>query len=168
MIPLAAIGGVALLLAERPSLAQQATDLAAIATPIAALGGLVAFRVRALALLTPVLYLIAWQGDGRPAQIATDLLIAGAAVSLAWLTGTVAPRGGLIVGILAATVVDVYQVVVSEQVQVASHALASRSPPPGCRVCRSSCGEPPRWDGATRTWRRCSASSSSPRRCASG
>jgi hypothetical protein len=131
MIPLAAIGGVALLLAERPSLAQQATDLAAIATPIAALAGLVTFRVRALALLTPVLYLIAWKGDGRPAQIATDLLIAGAAVSLAWLTGTVAPRGGLIVGIFAATVVDIYQVVVSEQVQVASHALSVAQPAAG-------------------------------------
>ena len=128
LIPLAAIGGVALLLAERPSLAQQATDLAAIATPIAAAGGLFAFRVRALALLTPVLYVIAWKGDGRPAQIATDALIAGAAVTLAWLTGTVAPRGGLIVGILAASAVDVYQVVVSEQVQVASHALSAAQP----------------------------------------
>ncbi len=128
MIPLAAIGGVALLLAERPSLAQQATDLAAFATPVAAFAGLVAFRVRALALLAPALYLIAWNGDGRPAQIAIDLLIAGAAVTLAWLTGTVAPRGGLIVGIFAATIVDIYQVVVSEQVQVASHALSAAQP----------------------------------------
>ncbi len=128
LIPLAAIGGIAMLLAERPSLAQQATDLAAIATPIAFAGGLFAFRIRALALLAPVLYVIAWKGDGRPAQIATDALIAGAAVTLAWLTGTVAPRGGLIVGILAASVVDVYQVVVSEQVQVASRALSAAQP----------------------------------------
>jgi hypothetical protein len=147
MIPLAAIGGVALLLAERPSLAQQATDLAAIATPIAAAGGLFAFRVRALALLAPVLYVVAWKADGRPAQIATDVLIAGAAASLAWLTGTVAPRGGLVIGILAATVVDVYQVLVSEQVQVASRALSAAQPAAGLPRLQELV-----WGGATMGW----------------
>ncbi|MDX6377220.1 MAG: hypothetical protein QOE98_1523 [Gaiellaceae bacterium] len=147
LIPLVAIGGVALLIAERPSLAQQATDLAAIVTPIAALGGLVAFRVRSLALLAPVLYVVAWKGDGRPAQIATDLLIVGAAASLAWLTGTVAPRGGLIIGILAASVVDVYQVVVSEQVQVASRALSAAQPPAGLPRLQELV-----WGGASMGW----------------
>ena len=80
LIPLAAIGGVALLLAEQPDLAQQrhrpGGDRDAdrgvrrhlrVPRPTALLG-----------LLAPVLYLIAWKGDGRPTQIATDALIAGA------------------------------------------------------------------------------------------
>jgi hypothetical protein len=130
LIPLIGIGGVALLIAEQPSTAQKATDLAAIATPIAALAGIVAFRGRArwLGLLAPVLYLVAWKGDGRPVQIATDALIAGAAVTLAWLTGMVAPRIGLIIGIFAASAVDVYQVLVTEQVKEASQALAAAQP----------------------------------------
>ena len=147
LIPLAGIGGVALLLAERPGLAQQAADLAAVGTPIAALAGLVAFRVRALALLAPVLYLVAWKSDGRPAQIATDVLIAGAAASLAWLTGTVAPRAGLVVGILAATAVDVYQVLVTEQVQVASRALSAAQPAAGLPRLQELV-----WGSATMGW----------------
>jgi hypothetical protein len=133
LIPLAAIGGVALLIAEQPDLAQHATDLAAIATPIAAFGGIVAFRgrLRWLGLLAPLLYLIAWKGDGRPVQIATDALIAGATVTLAWLTGMVAPRIGLIIGIFAATAVDIYQVLVTEEVKQATQALAAAKPAAG-------------------------------------
>jgi len=133
LIPLVAIGGVALLLADQPDLAQHATDLAAIATPIAAFGGIFAFRgrLRLLGLLAPVLYLIAWKGDGRPVQIATDALIAGATITLAWLTGMVAPRIGLIIGIFAATAVDIYQVLVTQEVKQASQALAAAQPAAG-------------------------------------
>ncbi len=131
LIPLAAIGGVALLIVEEPRAAEVATDIAAVGTPLAALAGLVAFRLRVVALLVPALYLVAWRGSGRPAEVAGDLLIVGAAAALAWLTGMVAPRGGLVVGILAATVVDVYQVVVTDQIAVAAQALSAAAPAAG-------------------------------------
>jgi hypothetical protein len=131
LIPLAAIGGVALLIVEVPAAAEVATDIAAIGTPVAALAGLAAFRVRLVALLAPVLYLVAWRASGRPAEIAGDLLIVAAAAALAWLTGMVAPRGWLAVGIGAATIVDVYQVVVTDQIAVASQALSLAAPVSG-------------------------------------
>ena len=102
-------------------------------------------------LAAPVLYLIAWKGDGPPAQIATDALIAVAPpCTLAWLTGTVAPRtapdrrdprrdrGGRLPGARH-----------RGGEQAVSQALSARSPPPGCRGCRSSSGAPPPWAGAT-------------------
>jgi hypothetical protein len=128
VVPLAAIGGVVLLMGSDPSLAQRATDLAAVATPILACAGIVAFRIRWLALLAPVAYLIAWRGSGRPVDIATDFLIAGACATLAWLTGMIATRGALAVGILIATAVDVYQVLVTKQVQPVAQELEKAVP----------------------------------------
>jgi hypothetical protein len=128
LIPLLAIGGVVLVMGSDPSLAQDATDLAAIATPILACAGIVAFRVRWLAVAAPVAYVVAWRSTGRPADVATDLLIAGACATLAWLTGMVAPRGALSVGIVVAAVVDCYQVLVTKQVQPVAQALGRAVP----------------------------------------
>jgi hypothetical protein len=129
LIPLAGIGGGVLLLGNVEGGAEKATDLAAIATPIAALGGVVAHRIRWLALLAPVLYVIAWQAadDSRWAEGSANLLIIGAAATLAWLTGLVAPRKALIIGILVATAVDVYQVL-AQDVQPVSRALTAAQP----------------------------------------
>jgi hypothetical protein len=123
LVPLAGIGGVVLLMGADPSLAQRATDLAAIATPILACAGIVAFRIRWLGLLAPVAYAIAWKASGTAVDAATDILIAGACATLAWLTGMLASRMVLAVGILVATAVDVYQVTVTEQVQPVAQAL---------------------------------------------
>jgi hypothetical protein len=128
LIPLAAIGGIVLLMGSYASLAQAATDVAAIATPILACAGIVAFRIRWLALLAPVAYLIAWKGSGRPVDIATDFLIAGACATLAWLTGMIVTRGALAIGILVATAVDVYQVLVTKQVQPVAEELGKAVP----------------------------------------
>ncbi len=147
LLPLAAIAGGVLLIGASPAFAQRATDLAAIATPILALGGLAAFRVRWLALLAPVAYAVAWRGSARPADLATDLLIAGACATLAWLTGMVAPRGALAVGIVVATVVDVYQVIVTEQVQPVAEALHGAVPIEHLPRLQEAI-----WDGATMGW----------------
>ena len=63
----------------------------------------------------------------RWAQGAADVLIIGACGTLAWLTGLIAPRGALVVGILVATAVDVYQVL-AEDVQPVSQALSAAQP----------------------------------------
>jgi hypothetical protein len=129
LIPLAGIGGGVLLLGNVEGGPEAAVDLAAVATPLAALGGVVAHRVRWLALATPVLYVIAWQAadDSRWAEAAANGLIIGAAATFAWLTGLVAPRRALIAGILVATAVDVYQVL-AEDVQPVSQALTAAQP----------------------------------------
>jgi len=129
LIPLAGIGGGVLLLGNVEGGPERATDLAAIATPILALAGWFALRVRWLALAAPALYVVAWQWpDTRWAEASADLLIIGACATLAWLTGLIAPRTALVVGILVATAVDVYQVL-AEDVQPVSQALTAASPP---------------------------------------
>jgi hypothetical protein len=132
LIPLAGIGGLALLLASVPRLAVAATDLASVGTPIAVLAGVLTFRWRWLAVLAVPLYVIAWQRPHtRLGELAGDVLIIGACATLAWLTGLVAPTAPLAAGIVLATIVDVYQVVVSETVQPAAQALAVAKPPGG-------------------------------------
>ena len=66
-----------------------------------------------------------------PRTSASTSPIALACATLAWLTGAVAPRRALAVGIVAAAVVDVYQVLVTEQVQVVARALHEAAPPRG-------------------------------------
>ena len=128
LIPLAGIGGGVLLLGNVEGGPERATDLAAIATPILALAGVVRLRVRWLALVAPALYVVAWQGRTRAGREASaDLLIIRACATLAWLTGLIAPRRALVVGILVATAVDVYQVL-AEDVQPVSQALTAAQP----------------------------------------
>jgi hypothetical protein len=131
LVPLAAIGGVVLLIGAVPRLAADAVDLSAVATPLLALAGLASLRLRLLALAAVPAFLVAWRGSGRAADLGVDALIALACATLAWLTGAVAPRPALAVGIVLAAIVDVYQVLVTEQVQVVSRALEQAVPPRG-------------------------------------
>jgi hypothetical protein len=147
VIPLLAIGGAVLVMSANPDLAQQATDLATFATPIAFLGGFLAFRVRSLWVLAPVLYLIAWKATGDRHEVAIDVLIVGACATLAWLTGIVAPRRALAVGILVATAVDVYQVLASTTVATVAHALTAAAPPSTLPHLQEAV-----WRGASMGW----------------
>jgi hypothetical protein len=131
LLPLAGIGGVVVAIGAFPRLAADAVDLSAVATPLLALAGLASLRVRLLALAALPAFLAAWRGSGRVEDIGIDVLIALACVTLAWLTGAVAPRRALAVGIVLAAIVDVYQVLVTEQVQVVSRALEQAAPPRG-------------------------------------
>jgi hypothetical protein len=131
LIPLAGIGGGVLLLGNVEGGAAKATDLAAVATPILAIAGVVALRWWWLALATPVLYLIAWKDPHtRWADFSADALIILACGTLAWLTGIIAPRRALIVGIFVATAVDVYQIL-QEDVQPVARALSAAQPAAG-------------------------------------
>jgi hypothetical protein len=131
LIPLVGIGGVVVVVSASPSLAQRLVDVSVVATPLLALLGVVSLRVRLLAVLTPVAYLAAWRGGGRPADTGVDLLVALACVTLAWLTGLVAPRVAISVGIVIATIVDVYQVLFTTEVRRVSQALSAAAPPAG-------------------------------------
>jgi hypothetical protein len=147
LIPLAAIGGVVALIDADPSLAQSATDLAVFATPVAFAGGALAFRFRPAAIAVVPLFWLAWKGSGRPQDIAIDALIVGAAGTLAWLTGTVAPRLVLAAAIIVVTVVDVYQVLVAGSVQPVANALVSAAPPSDLPHLQQAV-----WNGATMGW----------------
>jgi hypothetical protein len=131
LLPLAGIGGVVVAIGADTRLAADAVDLSAVATPLLALAGVFSLRVRLLALAAVPAFLAAWRGSGRAADVGIDVLIALACVTLGWLTGAVAPRTALAVGIVAAAVVDVYQVLVTEQVQVVARALHEAAPPRG-------------------------------------
>lgn len=134
LLPLAVIGGLVLAMDSYRPLVDRLVDLAAIGTPLAMLLGLVAYR-RAWRWLPPLAlpaYWIAWKHPGGTwADLSIDLLILGAAAALAWCTSAVAPRRALAAGIVLATIVDVYQVLVTKQVQVVSNALEAAAPPAG-------------------------------------
>ncbi len=128
-IPLLAIGGVVVFMGNVDGAAERAVDLAAVATPALAVAGLVALRLRPLALAVPVLYWVAWQHPGtRAADVATDALIVMACATLAWLTGIVAPRWALAAGILVTAVVDVVQIL-NQDLQPVAQALREAEPP---------------------------------------
>lgn len=134
LLPLAAIGGLVVAMDSYQPLVSRLVDLAAIGTPFAMLLGLVAYRrsVAWFALLAVPAYWIAWKHPGGTwADLSTDVLILGAGATLAWLTTAVAPRVALAIGIVLATIVDVYQVLVTQQVQVVSNALEAAMPPSG-------------------------------------
>jgi len=132
LLPLAGIGGMVIVLGAVPAAVGWVTTLAAFAVPpLALLAALHARRaVVPLALAAPLLWLVAWRADGRWADLAGDLLIVLAAVTLGRLTGWVAPRAALIVGVFAATIVDVWQVA-NVEVQPVAQALAAATPPRG-------------------------------------
>ena len=133
LLPLAAIGGLVAVLGAVPAAVGLATDLAALAVPILALVAAVHVRRAAvpLALAAPVLWLVAWRAPVSAwTQLAGDLLIVLAAVALGRMTGWIAPRPALAVGIVLAAVVDVWQVL-TVQVAPVTAALAAAVPPRG-------------------------------------
>lgn len=133
LLPLVAIGGGVIFLGAVPGAVGAVTTLAAFAVPPLAL--LAVWHVRRavvpLAIASPILWLVVWRlPTSGWTQLAGDLLIVLAAVSLGRLTGWIAPRAALVVGVLVATVVDVWQVL-TIQVQPVSTALANAVPPRG-------------------------------------
>ncbi len=133
LIPLVAVGGGVLVLGASPAAVDAATALAAIAVPLLALLAVLHVRrwVIPLAAAAPLLWLAAWRLPLGPwADLAGDLLIVLAAVSLGRMTGWIAPRWSLVAGILVATAVDVWQVL-DAQTQPVAAALAAAAPPRG-------------------------------------
>jgi prepilin signal peptidase PulO-like enzyme (type II secretory pathway) len=132
-LPLVAIGGGVIFLGAVPSAVGAVTTLAAFAVPPLAL--FAAWHVRRaalpLAIVSPILWLIVWRLPTTGwTQLAGDLLIVLAAVSLGRLTGWIAPRAALVVGVLVATAVDIWQVL-TVQVQPVATALATAVPARG-------------------------------------
>lgn len=133
LLPLVAIGGGVLALGTWPGAVDAVTALAAVAVPLLALLALLHVRRWAipLAAASPLLWLAAWRLPLGPwADLAGDLLIVLAAASLGRMTGWIAPRWSLVVGILVATAVDVWQVL-DVQTQPVAAALAAAAPPRG-------------------------------------
>jgi hypothetical protein len=111
--------------------------LAALATPALA----AARPTRAPA--TVVLWLVAWRADGLVAQGAAVALVALAAVTVAELAGTFAPKWSLSVGLVALAILDVVLVWGTPQVGPATTALHQAAVP-------SAAGHPiPRLQDAT-------------------
>ncbi len=133
LLPLVAIGGGVIALGAIPGAVAAVTALAAFAVPPLAL--VAALHVRRwaipLALLSPLLWLAVWRlPTSGWTQFAGDLVIVLAAVALGRLTGWVAPRPALAVGVLIATAVDIWQVL-TVQVGPVAQALAAAAPPKG-------------------------------------
>jgi hypothetical protein len=133
LLPLVAIGGGVIALGAIPGAVAAVTDLAAIAVPPLALLAVLHVRRWALplAIVSPLLWLAVWRlPTSGWTQLAGDLLIVLAGVSLGRLTGWIAPRAALAVGVLVATIVDIWQVL-TVQVGPVSQALAAAAPPKG-------------------------------------
>lgn len=149
LIPLAAIGGMVVVLGRWPEGVEYATALAAFAVPFLALVAGLHVRRWAipLALAAPLLWWAAAAlGPGVWPELAADLLIILAAVTLARLTGWVAPRWALVVGVLLATGLDIWQVSQIE-VQPVAQALGAAAPPAGLPSLQEL-----RLQGATMGW----------------
>jgi hypothetical protein len=133
LLPLVAIGGGVVALGAIPGAVAAVTDLAAIAVPPLALLAVLHVRRWALplAIASPLLWLAVWRLPASGwTQLAGDLVIVLAGVSLGRLTGWIAPRAALVVGVLVATAVDLWQVL-TVQVGPVSQALAAAAPPKG-------------------------------------
>lgn len=133
LVPLLAIGGGVVVLGAVPGAVSAVTTIAAFAVPPLALLAVLHIRRFAvpLAVLSPVLWIIVWRLPSSPsADLAGDLLIVLAAVSLGRLTGWIAPRPALVIGVFVATAVDVWQVL-HAQVQPVAAALSAAAPPRG-------------------------------------
>lgn len=149
LLPLLAIGGMVIVLGAWPAAVDAVTALAAIAVPILAL--LAGFHVRRwvvpLALAAPLLWLVAWRLEESPwGELAANLLIVLAAALLGRLTGWVAPRWALVIGVFIASGVDVWQVARIE-VQPVAQALGVAQPPSGLPSLQEL-----RFEGATMGW----------------
>lgn len=102
------------------------TWLGTVATPVLAgsLGYAARWRLPVLtALAAAVLYVIAWQADGRTAQVAAMLLIGGACLAIAAIVGPLAPPRYLALGLIALVLVDSYLVFGTTQVANTSQTL---------------------------------------------
>ena len=133
LLPLVAIGGGVIALGAIPGAVGAVTDLAALAVPPLALLAVLHVRRWALplAIVSPLLWLAVWRlPTSGWTQLAGDLVIVLAGVSLGRLTGWIAPRAALVVGVLVATAVDIWQVL-TVQVGPVSQALAAAAPPKG-------------------------------------
>ncbi|MGI9117546.1 MAG: hypothetical protein ACR2JV_07915 [Gaiellales bacterium] len=133
LLPLLAIGGGVLALGVVPGAVDAVTALAAFAVPPLALFAALHVRRWAvpLALASPLLWLAVWRLPSSGwTQLAGDLVIVFAAAALGRLTGWVAPRAALVVGVLVATGVDIWQVLTAQVAPVAQ-ALAAAAPPRG-------------------------------------
>jgi hypothetical protein len=133
LLPLITIGGGVIVLGAVPGAVAAVTTLAAFAVPPLALLAVLHVRRWAvpLAIVSPLLWLLAWRlPESGWTELAGDLLIVLAGVSLGRLTGWIAPRAALVVGVLIATIVDIYQVL-TVQVGPVAQALASAVPPRG-------------------------------------
>ena len=133
LLPLVAIGGLVVVLGAVPGAVGVATDLAAFAVPPLALVAALHVRrwVVPVAVASPLLWLFAWRAPASVwTDLAGDLLIVLAAAALGRLTGWIAPRAALAVGVLIATAVDIWQVL-TVQVAPVAHALAVAAPPRG-------------------------------------
>lgn len=147
LLPLAGIGGAVVFMGNVEGAAERAVDLAAVATPVLAVLGLLALRLRPLALLVPVLYWVAWQHPGtRAADLSTDALIVLACATLAWGTGIIAPRWAIAVGIVITTAVDVVQIL-NQDLQPVAEALSRAVPPRGLPRLQEA-----RFAGASMGW----------------
>ena len=149
LLPLVLIGGMVIVLGAWPRGVELATALAAVAVPVLALAA--GWHVRRwavpLAVAAPLLWLAAWRlAPGPWPDLAGDLLIVLAAAALGRLTGWVSPRGALVVGILIATGVDIWQVA-NIQVQPVAQALGAAVPPRGLPSLQEL-----RMQGATMGW----------------
>jgi len=133
LLPLALIGGLVVVLGAWPRGVELATALAAVAVPLLALAAGLHVRRWAvpIAIAAPLLWLAAWRlAPGPWPDLAADLLIVMAAATLGRLTGWVAPRWALAIGVLLATGVDIWQVA-QIQVQPVAEALGAAEPPSG-------------------------------------
>jgi hypothetical protein len=133
LLPLIVIGGGVVALTAVPAAVGWVTALATFAVPPLALLAVLHVRrgIVPLAALSPLVWLVAWRMPATLAgDLAADLLIVLAAATLGCLTGMVAPRAGIAVGILVATAVDIWQVT-NLQVQPVAAALAAATPPGG-------------------------------------
>jgi hypothetical protein len=147
VVPLVGIGGAVAFYGAVGGAAERVADVAAIATPILAVAGLLALRLRAVALAVPMLYWIAWQHAGtRVADVAVDGLIVAACATLAWMTGILAPRWALAIAILVTTAVDVVQIL-SHDLQPVADAIARSQPSAGLPRLQEA-----RWAGASMGW----------------
>ena len=116
-----------------PGAVSVVTAVAAFTVPPLALLGALHVRRAALplALVSPLLWVLVWRLPASPwTALAADLLIVLAAVSLGRLTGLLAPKAALVVGVVVAATVDVWQVA-EGQVQPVARALGQAIPPQG-------------------------------------
>jgi hypothetical protein len=106
--------------------------LGTIATPAlaASLGWTARWRLApAVTVAAGVLYVVAWQTDGRFSQVAEALLIGGACLAIASIAGPIAPARYLALGLVVLIGVDVYLVWGTRQVEHTSVALQQATLP---------------------------------------